>query len=319
MPKAKAPPKSEIPEIAPPPEPTEAELTEKYNFEEHEVAGEFPETEETTATEESKGEDKTEEVKKDDTAEPKVKASEASKDETAPTDDPEGDTTEMGQFKSNQEAKIALEKYQQERSQRPVTKEPAKETATPQPSTTEKFKVELDPDAYDADLVKQVNAMNDYYHSRAEKADAHIKEMQDHLNRQMRADQSRAVVKRETDLRQFIETLPKEHAEIVNNGKFDSFRDEVDAIEAGYAARGRAIPKDLFDRGLRAALGEQMETIARRQVKEKVTKRQSQSIARPGRSGKQSSGNPTKDAAAFAAKYQKDHPEIFGEVDDEGY
>ena len=96
-----------------------------------------------------------------------------------------------------------------------------------------------------------------------------------------------------------------------NRTKIDA---AVDVIQRGFAARGQRVPprQDVFESAFHAALADQAQEVARRQVSAKVNRRRSQAIARPASRDGRATQSPREDAKQALVEWLEAHGQGLG-------
>jgi hypothetical protein len=190
--------------------------------------------------------------------------------------------------------------------------EPATESETPK---VEPYKLKLDPDLHEDDVVLAFNEMNEHYAGL-------MQTMSERLGRMEQTHTAAAEAERTTRMDRMFKDLGKEWEDVYGKGstskmsrRSDGYkaRDEVEqhmkVLAAGYKAQGRQVPDeaDLFMRAHRGTHGDKQATISQTRKAEKVRNRQGQFVARPShrRTGS-STSSPTRNAAESVARKLSD-------------
>jgi len=130
--------------------------------------------------------------------------------------------------------------------------------------------------AFDPDAVRAMRAMNEHYSKRLRDLEARLadKNAQESLG----------------TATEFVKTLGAEWRPVFgseskpNVQNIKKLEDTMQTIRAGYAARHKRLPgeQDILKMALNTAFGDKNNEIARNQLNDKVAKRASQMVARPG-------------------------------------
>lgn len=150
--------------------------------------------------------------------------------------------------------------------------------------------------AFDPDAARALKAMNAFYSDRIRELEARIAERKD-------ADSLGGT-------RSWVKTLGAEWRTVFgtdekpNIENIKKLEDSVQTIRAGFTARHKRIPaeQDVLKMALNASFGDRQGEIARNQFTDKVAKRASQIVSRPG-TRTASSGNPRMRAAQGVAEW----------------
>jgi hypothetical protein len=150
--------------------------------------------------------------------------------------------------------------------------------------------------AFDPDAARALKAMNAFYSDRIRELEARIAERKD-------ADSLGGT-------RSWVKTLGAEWRTVFgtdekpNIENIKKLEDSVQTIRAGFTARHKRIPaeQDVLKMALNASFGDRQGEIARNQFTDKVAKRASQIVSRPG-TRTASSGNPRMRAAQGVADW----------------
>lgn len=215
----------------------------------------------------------------------------------------------------------------------PNQQTPSQESAAPQSSTSaaapalSKYELKLDPDSFDPDTLKAFQDMNEHYNSTVEKLHNELlreRERTAAMDQQFGAitsqQQQAEAARIEQEMEAFFNGLGDEWKDTFGKGDYRELIsvnptvvqnraklfEEMENIRIGQEARGRSVSSrdELRQRALRSAFGDNLKTIARKELTSKVQERQSQQIARP--SGRNKAPASSKDKAlAFIAEQMK--------------
>lgn len=161
----------------------------------------------------------------------------------------------------------------------------------------DEFVLEIDEStAFDPDAARALKAMNAFYSDRIRELESRIAERKD-------ADSL-------SGTRSWVKTLGAEWRTVFgtdekpNNENIKTLEDSMQTIRAGFAARHKRIPgeQELLKMALNASFSDRQSEIARNQFTDKVSKRASQIVSRPG-TRTASSGNPRMRAAQGVAEW----------------
>lgn len=162
---------------------------------------------------------------------------------------------------------------------------------------SDEFVLEIDEaTAFDPDAARALKAMNAFYSDRIRELESRIAERKD-------ADSL-------SGTRSWVKTLGAEWRTVFgsddkpNTENIKRLEDAAQTIRAGFTARHKRIPGDqeLLKMALNASFGDRQGEIARNQFTDKVAKRASQIVSRPG-TRTASSGNPRMRAAQGVADW----------------
>lgn len=156
---------------------------------------------------------------------------------------------------------------------------PERETVPEQEPEQDAGQFGLDIDeatAFDPDMAKAVKAMNAHYAERIRSLEARL------------ADRSAA--DRSTEVGSFVKELGSEWSTVFGTGDKPNeenvrrLEEAASTIRAGFAARHKRVPqqRDLLKMALNAEFGDRQGEIARNTLNDKVAKRSSQIVSRPG-------------------------------------
>jgi hypothetical protein len=205
--------------------------------------------------------------------------------------------------------------------EQPPTKEQAAE------SLVEKFKLEINPDEWDADVAKALNGVNDHYYSLVNKQQSELKELRDALVNthdyvQFITSQSQqaeaAQVEQELDT--FFDSLGDEFGEVYGKGpirqlsesapqraKRIEFVQKMRALEYADANTPNRRPmarKEMLGRVQAFLHPDILKQTARKEIESKVKARSQQSLERPsGKNGKAATRRER--AIAYAEEHSK--------------
>lgn len=186
--------------------------------------------------------------------------------------------------------------------------------AEEQKEAPKKFEVALDPDTYDPEVIKTFNDMRDFYDARLEEQGKQIQAMRSEQN-----------VAYNTQLTERVDGIiagfGDEWKDIFGEGSTAALdvggehyknRDKVygmmDAIAENLKRRGEKIPhlKELLNRARAAVFTDKIETMTRKSIAQKVTKRNKQGLARPaGRKNLPAKGSEAKAKGAISDKMEE--------------
>jgi hypothetical protein len=139
------------------------------------------------------------------------------------------------------------------------------------------FDIEMDEEsAFDPDAVRAMRRMNQHYSKK-------IRELESRLSDRSSRDSLGTTS-------EFVKTLGSEWntvfgtSERPNPGNIKMLEEAVQTIRAGYAARHKRLPgeQEVLNMALNTAFGSKATEIARNKINEKVSKRSSQIVSRPG-------------------------------------
>lgn len=150
--------------------------------------------------------------------------------------------------------------------------------------------------AFDPDAARALKAMNSFYSNRIRELESRIADRKD-------ADSLGGT-------RSWVKTLGAEWRTVFgtdekpNTENIKMLEESVQTIRAGFAARHKRLPVDqeVLKMALNASFGDRQSEIARNQFTDKVAKRASQIVSRPG-TRTASSGNPRMRAAQGVAEW----------------
>ena len=152
------------------------------------------------------------------------------------------------------------------------------------------FQIDLDGDVYDPDLVKQLKSMHEHYDRKITELNAVI---QSQGNEAYGAKVDRMFEGSGMDKffgKGQTSDLSENSQEYANRTKV---QEELLSLTRGYEATGRQTPDfpELFQKAVRAAIGEEMSSEARREFTEKVEARHKNRISRPTNRASKSKGS----------------------------
>ena len=151
----------------------------------------------------------------------------------------------------------------------------------------EKFKVELDPDVYDPEIITTINGINEHYSKQFEAMQGQLVQAQGALNRQQ-------ALQFEQQFDGYIDGLGDGYKDVLGEGRgaemdktSETFKnrvkllDEMETIAAGCSRTGKQVPpyNELFDKALASVFKDKQKEIVRKEISSKLGKRQI--IARP--------------------------------------
>lgn len=189
-------------------------------------------------------------------------------------------------------------------------------------ATDPEFKIDLDPKEYDEKIVQTLKDMQAHYDKKIEALSKEHAENFSSVTQQRQAEAAAAEEKAVdsafagmAELKQFVGSKPM--SEIPKNSiAFKNRREiysEAVAIKRGYEATGKPVPplEKLLRTAAHAVLGDKTKTIATEQVRQQVTERRSQAIARPTmRQGQGSTASPEQRARAAAQAFLEEKGEL---------
>lgn len=172
----------------------------------------------------------------------------------------------------------------------------AQATPPPQPvpggpleAPPSEFKVHLDPENFDAEIIDQFNKMNTYYQQ-------HVTNMQRAIGQFMQQTNVREHTAKVERFDAYMNSLGSEYESLVGKGTVDELdprspavqkRDEIwrqrDALEAAYEQHGQSMPspRALLARATRAVLSDDLASLERKKLNGKVEERRKQVVHRP--------------------------------------
>jgi len=184
---------------------------------------------------------------------------------------------------------------------------------SPDEKSEDGYKVTLDEDVYDPDLIQQFRSMKNHYDKKIAELNTVIHSLGDEAYTS-RVDRLFA----DSGLDKFVGTGST--AELVP-GTMEArnrrlIQDELVALTAGYEATGKDTPafKELFHRAARAVLGDDINDTVRQEFVKKVESRHKQRIARPSNRASKSKGS-VQQAVTSVSQMMKDRGMMDDNVD----
>jgi hypothetical protein len=144
-------------------------------------------------------------------------------------------------------------------------------------SEDQEFDIGIDESsAFDPDAVRAMRAMNNHYSKRLRDLESRLAEKND---RESMDTASNFVKTLGTEWRQVFGSDEKPNVQNIKK-----LEDSMQTIRAGYAARHKRLPgeQEILNMALNTAFGDKNNEIARNKINDKVAKRASQMVARPG-------------------------------------
>lgn len=175
-----------------------------------------------------------------------------------------------------------------------------------QPSAaTEKAKLELDPEALGTEVVAALNTLNEHYAGQLAALTKEIATLRSAAEARDGAEHRARTDGYFDSLTEFQHVIGPDHPR--NRGKV---LERMKVLEAGYKAVSKKVPgeRDLFDEAFRAAFGKEQAAVTRKQITDKLAKRESQITARPNRNVSDMTPEQRAIAAVAAAMRDKDEP-----------
>ncbi|OHB56128.1 MAG: hypothetical protein A2Y07_01255 [Planctomycetes bacterium GWF2_50_10] len=176
----------------------------------------------------------------------------------------------------------------------------------------EKFKITLDPEVFDPEILETVNGMNEHYAKQFELVMGQLTDARQSLSKQQ-------ALQFEAQFDSWIGQLGDGYKDVLGEGNGadmdkagDQFKnrvkvlDEMEAIAAGYSRLGKEVPayNELFNKALGAVFKDKQKEIVRKELSSKLGKRQI--IARPSQ---RRGGNVDPEAAArsYVKQFLEEH------------
>lgn len=191
-----------------------------------------------------------------------------------------------------------------------------------------KYKIDLNEEDYDPEVLKAFNGLNDHYASLFDKMAEGLKGVVNHLqDKDQEAYESRFDAKVSGLGESYKDILGGDVTSAMIDPKSEqgvnrkALLDEITTYTAGREKLGLPALSEgeVFNRALRSALGDKVQGLARKELSTKIKKRSGQMTARPtNREGKET--NPTKRAEARARQIlESKGMEVFDEGNDEDF
>lgn len=188
---------------------------------------------------------------------------------------------------------------------RPEPEKPEARSSEPEPEP-EEFKIELDPEYQDPEVIKAFKALDQRHQAQNNKLQQQIEQLNGHMREQARQAY-------QDNFDSWVNALPTEYAELLGTGPTNEMdengtafkqRNEValaaDAMEARIIQNGNTPPnrRAMLKRGLYAILGDKATQIERTVEKKKDAKRRSRTTAMPTHKRERDPQQPLGDRAA---------------------
>lgn len=276
--------------------------------------GDETETESTGDKPEPKSDEPEADAEPSDTASPSAEADDDAPDDTADVDAglisriEEAGLSDLSDLSEAQLEKVLthMQRAEDRARIRPESGEPKADRPKPPAEEPEEFKLELDPEYQDPEVIKAFKALDERHQAQNQKLQDQLDDLTGHARRQtQRANQN--------EFDSWVNSLPKEYAEVLGSGPtseldehsvFFRMRNEVaiaaGALEAQVPQNGNTPPNRsaMLKRGLHAILGDKVTQIERAIDKTKNAKRRSRTTAVPTHKRERDPQQPLPDRAA---------------------